>query len=49
MVVTKEVLVNKQFILIMADTVRKDMLGCYGNAGDAHPQHRQALRAGDPL
>ncbi len=22
---------NKQFILIMADTVRKDMLGCYGN------------------
>lgn len=23
---------NKQFILIMADTVRKDMLGCYGNA-----------------
>ena len=22
---------TKQFILIMADTVRKDMLGCYGN------------------
>ena len=22
---------NRQFILIMADTVRKDMLGCYGN------------------
>ena len=24
---------TKQFILIMADTVRKDMLGCYGNPG----------------
>lgn len=37
---------NRQFILIMADTVRKDMLGCYGNPEMKTPNIDRLCRQG---